>query len=133
MIAPTGVSARSIHSSRAARDFFYRYIARVPEERISPSLIFGSAVHEALKEMFLQRQKLEAEGRSRAEVDWDAVQAVFTGTLERAFEGPLPVEGREEDSLASLRAKGLAMIEKIFPDLVPEKSSRFRKPSWSRS
>lgn len=101
--------------------FFYRYIARVPEERISPSLIFGSAIHEALKEMFLQRQKLEAEGRSRADIDWDAVRAVFAGTLERSFEGPVPVEGKEDDTLENLRAKGLAMIEKIFPDLVPEK------------
>jgi putative RecB family exonuclease len=35
----------------------FAYVDKLPPETISVSLIFGSAMHEALKELYLQKQK----------------------------------------------------------------------------
>jgi CRISPR/Cas system-associated exonuclease Cas4 (RecB family) len=95
----------------------YRYIDRLPQERVSVALVFGTAVNAAL----LSIDQDLAKGRPpRA----DVAHQVLRSELEKAFGNKyVPVVSTHDEDLEGLYGKGTKMIdyyvENLLPDEVP--------------
>jgi putative RecB family exonuclease len=110
-------SAISTFSEVCSLQYRYRYLDRLPQERVSTALVFGTAINAAL----LSIDKDLAKGQPpRAAV----AHQVLRSELEKAYGNrSLPVVSTHGEDLEGLYGKGVKMIdfhvENLIPDEVP--------------
>jgi hypothetical protein len=94
--------------------YFYRYLARLPQERISAALVFGTAINAAL----LSIDQDLAKGRPpRAKV----AHQVLRSELEKAYGNTsLPVVSTHDEDLEGLYVKGVRMVDHYIENLIPD-------------
>src|SRR5688572_13977503 len=120
-------SAITTYAEVCSLQYRYRYLDRLPQERVSAALVFGTAVNAAL----LSIDQDLAKGRpARA----DAAHQVLRSELEKAYGNKdIPVVSTHNENLEALYGKGVKMIdfyiENLLPDEVPvEMPRRFTIP-----
>jgi hypothetical protein len=120
-------SALTTFAEVCSLQYQFRYIDRLPQERISAALVFGTAVNAAL----LSIDKDLASGRPpRA----DVAHQVLRSELEKAYANKfIPVVSTHDDNLEGLYGKGTRLVdhyvENLLPDEVPvEMPRRFTIP-----
>lgn len=84
--------------------FYFQRVAKLPPERVSSNLIFGSAIHAALDEFVRNR-------------DIAAAKAVFETRVRAAYGDKVPVDG---DTLETLLEKGPKMLDAYAASLKDE-------------
>ncbi len=111
-------SAITTYSEVCSLMYRYRYIDRLPQERIGAALVFGSAMNEALVRIDVDL----AQGRPPHAA---AAHEVLRSKLEAAYRNPsLPVEGGPGDSqeagLEEFTKKGVKLIDYYLENLLPD-------------
>lgn len=120
-------SAINTYADVCPLQYRFRYLDRLPQERVSSALVFGSAVNAALVAIDQDLMK----GRSP---HLEAAFAILRSYLEDAYgKRDLPVVSTKDESLEGLYEKGAKMIgfyaENLLPDEVPvEMPRRFIVP-----
>ena len=88
-------SAINQYANICSLQYYFQRVAKLPPERVSSNLIFGSAIHAALSE-FVTSHKL------------DDAKNLFETRLRAAYGDKIPVEG---DTLEDLLVKGPKMLD----------------------
>jgi len=88
-------SAINQYANICSLQFYFQRVAKLPPERVSSNLVFGSAIHAALDEFVRNR-------------DIAAAKAVLETRLRAAYGDAVPVEG---DTLDDLLPKGAKMLD----------------------
>jgi hypothetical protein len=107
-------SAISCFSEICSLQYRFRYLDRLPQERVSVALVFGTAVNAALVSI----DKDLAKGRPpRAGV----AHQVLRSELEKAYGNKsLPVVSTHGEDLEGLYGKGVKMIDFYVENLIPD-------------
>jgi len=120
-------SAINTYADVCSLQYRFRYLDRLPQERVGSALVFGSAVNAAL----IAIDQDLAKGRTP---HLEAAFAVLRSYLEGAYgKRDLPVVSTRDESVEDLYEKGEKMIghyaENLIPDEVPvEMPRRFTVP-----
>lgn len=120
-------SAITTFSEVCSLQYRFRYIDRLPQERTSAALVFGSAVNAAL--LSIDRDLARGAAPNLA-----AAHQVLRSELEKFYGNPcVPVVSTHDENLEGLYGKGTKMVdhyvEHLLPDEVPvEMPRRFTIP-----
>jgi len=107
-------SAISTFSEVCGLQYRYRYLDRLPQERVSAALVFGTAVNAALVSIDLDLAK---GGPPRAV----AARQVLRSELEKAYGNKsIPVVSTHSEDLEGLYEKGVKMIDHYLQNLIPD-------------
>lgn len=107
-------SAISAFAEICGLQYAYRYIYRLPQERVSAALVFGTAVNAALVAI----DKDLAQGRPPRAA---AAHQVLRSELEKAFSNKdVPVVSTRDENLEGLYGKGTKIIEFYLENLIPD-------------
>lgn len=123
-------SAINTYAAICSLQYRYRYVDRLPKERVSAALVFGIAVNDALRSIDLDLAKGHAPNVS-------AACEVLRHSLEVAYaRHDLPVVSTHDETLEGLFEKGRNLVEyyvKVLPaDEVPiELPRRFEIPLFT--
>lgn len=107
-------SALTTFAEVCSLQYQFRYIDRLPQERVSAALVFGTAVNAAL----LSIDKDLASGRPpRA----DVAHQVLRSELEKAYANKfIPVVSTHEENLEGLYGKGTRLVDHYVENLLPD-------------
>lgn len=90
------------------RRYELKYVRGADPAFVPVALAFGSAFHEALA-AYYSELKTTGEPLRR-----DLVIDVFRSAWDRASEGPVPLQGDDEDDTASVAEKGVSMLHAFY-------------------
>lgn len=109
-------SAISTYAEICSLQYRYRYIDRLPQERVSTALVFGTAVNAALLSI---DQDLVKARPPRADVAHQALRS----QLEKAYaDKHVPVVSTHDENLEGLYGKGMKMIDHYVENLLPDET-----------